>query len=146
MLIFRFLPRSERSVQVRGIPDSFVTCQDSTMRNSQHFSQPPKLVNHPLSVAGDRLFSTFAAALRILKPSSLPTTWRRTMSWWQEFIYHGTRYPSEWHCIFTAPRGPRFVRITQPTVITSRKYIVCVHSNAHKVIAGFFLSPDPEVT
>jgi len=38
MLIFRCLPRSERSVHVRGISDSFVTCQDSTVRTSEHFA------------------------------------------------------------------------------------------------------------
>jgi hypothetical protein len=27
-----------------------------------------------------------------------------------------------------------------------RERLLIVHSNAHKVIAGFFLSPDPEVT
>jgi hypothetical protein len=104
MPIFRCSPRSERSDQVRVISISFVTCQDFTVSSSEHFAQTPKLVNHRLSVAGDSLFNTFAATLRIWRPSPLPTTWRRTISWWQEYIYHGTRYPSEWHCILTAQK------------------------------------------
>jgi hypothetical protein len=32
------------------------------------------------------------------------------------------------------------------TEYTHGQIYVYVHSNAHKVIAGFFLSPDPEVT
>jgi len=91
MSIFHSLPPSERSVQDRGISDSSVTCQNSTRRNSEHFAQPPKLVNHPLSVVGHRLFNTFATTFRIWRASSLSTTWRLTMSWWQESIYHGTR-------------------------------------------------------
>jgi hypothetical protein len=77
--------------------------------------QTPKLENHLLSVPGDCLFNTFAATHhnRIWRPP-LPTTWRRTMSWWQESIYHETRYPSEWHCILTVSKGPGFVLITQP--------------------------------
>jgi len=114
MHIFRCLPRSERSVQIRDISDSFVTWQDSTMTNSKHFAPSPKLVNHPLSVSGDRLFNTFAATLHTWGSSSLPTTWRRTMSWWKESIYHGTWYPSEWQRILIAPKGPGFFRITEP--------------------------------
>jgi hypothetical protein len=135
--MFRCLPRSERSVQVRGISDSFVTCQDSTMRNSKHFAQPPKLVNHALSVAGDRLFNTFAATVRNRnwRPSSLPATWRHPMSRWQESIFHGTRYLSEWHCILTALKGREFVRITQPySYCESKVHSMCTIYSTRKVI------------
>lgn len=130
MPIFRCLPRSERLVQVRGISRSFVTRQVSTIRSSKHFAQPPKLVNHPFSVAGDRLVNKFAAAVRIWRLSSLSTTWRRTMSWWQESVYHGTLYPSERHCILTAPKWPEFFRITQPySFYESKVHSMCTVYN-----------------
>jgi hypothetical protein len=48
--------------------------------------QTPKLEDHPLLAARDCLFSIFAAALHIWRPSPPSVTWGRVMQWWQRTL------------------------------------------------------------
>jgi hypothetical protein len=61
-------------------------------------------------------------------------------------LLYGTKHQTDY---FETPyQGPKLniARVDSPQVLEAALLLPVVHSNAHKMIAGFFLSPDPEVT
>jgi hypothetical protein len=72
MSLNRCLGRTKVSIQVRGSKCSwFATKPVFTVRFYQHFAQPPKLKDNPLSAIRDCLFNIFAATLHIGGRSSI---------------------------------------------------------------------------